>query len=48
MKTIKELIVFLWVGFVAAFYFVFLVLLGIGIAVHTCAKDFIKKDLLDN
>ena len=45
MKTIKELLLLLWVGLIAAFYFVFLVLLGIGIILHTSVKDFIKKRL---
>jgi cytochrome bd-type quinol oxidase subunit 2 len=48
MKTIKELLLFLWVSLIATFYFVFLVLSGAGIGVYTCAKDFIKKDLPDN
>ena len=45
MKIIKDIIVAVWVTFIAEIYFIFLFLLGLGILVYTSIEDFIKKRL---
>ena len=45
MKLIKDIIVAIWVAFIAVIYFMFLFLFGLGILIYTSIEDFIKKRL---